>query len=88
MINKQQRTKNVVTIQAGITQAFRIINELDLDYMIQALENDLTVSPFKDPILFKMKGRAGEKWLRLAQIMKQARDDMIEEFSTQTLKRN
>ena len=88
MSRKQPRNRNIVGIQAGMTAAFKIINTLDLDYFIQALENDLVVSPFKNPMLYKMKGKTGAKWLRLAQIMKKARDDTVDEFRGQTVRRN
>ena len=75
-----RRTRNITTIQVSIAHAFRLINNLDLDVFIEALEKDLTVTQVVAPDLFRDAHHVGEKWLAAAKIMKKARDDLQKEF--------
>lgn len=75
-----KRKKDIYAIQLAMNQAFKIINSVDLDAFIIALERDLTLAHYLDPTMVVMKGKIGKKWLIIARVFREARNKISKEF--------
>lgn len=82
--NKENEEFKGKYLQASLdmAKAYRIINEIPLDWFIEVLDKSLAFTPLFDPTLFMSKSDDGERWMRIARALKGCRDKIAGEFSS------
>lgn len=74
----KKRTRNITKIQTSLTLTFKVINSLDLDFFIQAIEADAITKIVNDPTFLEQMRKAGRKWVHLAEVTLKFRDEFME----------